>query len=119
MWLLVLRQGWLDGVPESKEVLLGQSKSNVQYIRLDQESQNRAPDPPCRKNSLLEEKEDLVRISNFKAIWIITPIDTQQLLIDYQVVSEPGGLIPDWLVNLAIAKRPYETMISLKRLMEK
>jgi hypothetical protein len=36
--------------------------------------------------------------------------------IEYQVISSAGGLIPSWLVNLAIAKGPLETMVAFKAL---
>ena len=41
------------------------------------------------------------------------------LQIEYKVLSNPGGDIPTWLVNLAITKGPTETMKQLIKMVEK
>jgi hypothetical protein len=65
---------------------------------------------------IVDEKEGIVRIPTFSSTWSIKPIENQQLQIEYQVNSSAGGIIPTWLVNLAVAKGPLETMIAFKAL---
>lgn len=64
------------------------------------------------------EQEGLVRIPLFESSWLITPISQDQVYIDYQAISSPGGDIPVWLVNLAITKGPSETMKRFVELIE-
>ena len=64
--------------------------------------------------AIIEKKEGLVRIPSFSSSWTVTPLNDQLIQVEYQVTSSAGGLIPDWLVNLAVAKGPLETMIAFK-----
>lgn len=65
---------------------------------------------------VIDKKEGLVRIPAFSSSWTVKPLENQLLQIDYLVSSSAGGLIPAWLVNLAVAKGPLETMIAFKSL---
>jgi hypothetical protein len=40
------------------------------------------------------------------------------MLIDYVALSDPGGDIPNWLVNFAISRGPAETMKRFIKLVE-
>ena len=62
--------------------------------------------------------DGFVHISEFESTWEITPQKQGELLVDYKVISNPGGDIPLWLVNLAITKGPKETMKSFIRMVE-
>ncbi len=67
----------------------------------------------------VNENDSYVHINEFESSWTITPLPSGDLHIDYQSRSNPGGDIPVWLVNLAIAKGPYETMKRFVELVEK
>ncbi|MFT6036495.1 MAG: hypothetical protein ACJAT1_001083 [Marivirga sp.] len=67
-------------------------------------------------DEIIDKKNGLVRIPSFSSTWTIKPLETQLIQIEYQVISSAGGLIPSWLVNLAIAKGPLETMVAFKAL---
>jgi hypothetical protein len=67
-------------------------------------------------DEIIDKKNGLVRIPSFSSAWTIKPLETQLIQIEYQVISSAGGLIPSWLVNLAIAKGPLETMVAFKAL---
>jgi hypothetical protein len=67
-------------------------------------------------DNIVAEKNGLVRIPAFSSTWTIKQMGNQLIQIDYQVTSSAGGLIPIWLVNLAVAKGPLETMIAFKAL---
>jgi len=53
---------------------------------------------------------DVVRITVFESTWEISPMPDGQVQINYFAKSNPGGDIPVWLINMAIARGPYETM---------
>ncbi|MFT6868213.1 MAG: hypothetical protein ACJA08_003063 [Cyclobacteriaceae bacterium] len=62
--------------------------------------------------------EEFVHITEFESHWHITPVGNGQLSIDYTALSNPGGDIPIWLVNMAITKGPLETMRRFARQVE-
>ena len=72
------------------------------------------------------QKEDLkaiqpgvVRIKTLEYTWTFTPLDNGMIDIDYEILSEPGGALPAWVVNMAISKGPMETMVRLKKEMKR
>jgi hypothetical protein len=69
------------------------------------------------KNTALP-NDEFVHISEFESRWEITPQKQGMLLVDYTALSNPGGDIPVWLVNLAITKGPKETMKNFIRMVE-
>lgn len=60
------------------------------------------------------DNEEVVRVHHFHGKWIITPVGNQELKIDYSFEVDPGGSIPSWIINLAIAEGPYQTFKNLK-----
>lgn len=67
------------------------------------------------KRDMVGIKKGIVRIQEFDAYWKITQIENGILDIDYVVQTHPGGSLPNWAINLGIAKGPIETMKSLLR----
>lgn len=59
-----------------------------------------------------------VEIPYFKNKWIVTEIAPSTIKIDYEVDTEPGGVIPAWLYNLGVDIGPYNTMHALKTNLE-
>lgn len=56
-----------------------------------------------------------IRITEFDSKYILTPQEDGWVDIVYFLESDPAGKIPAWMINLAIAKGPTETM---KRMFE-
>lgn len=65
-----------------------------------------------------KQNDEYVHISEFESSWKINPLGNDNLQIEYKVLSNPGGDIPTWLVNLAITKGPTETMKQLIKMVE-
>ena len=59
-------------------------------------------------------KEDVVRVPFFEASWLVVP-EGNSLKVTYSLRIDPGGSVPAWLVNLAMAEGPY---VSFKKLKE-
>ncbi len=57
---------------------------------------------------------DMVRITEFKATWTLTPLKKGIVNVEYQLLVNPGGNIPAWIVNLAVVDGPFETTYNLK-----
>ncbi|MDF2437229.1 MAG: lipid-binding domain protein [Bacteroidota bacterium] len=57
--------------------------------------------------------KDHVRITEFRASWTLTPQKDGTVEVVYQLLVNPGGSIPAWLINLAVVDGPFETSLNL------
>lgn len=58
---------------------------------------------------------DVVRIRNANTTWTVHPGQNGWLYVEYVIHSDPGGNLPDWLVNMAIDVGPRETIASMRK----
>ena len=58
----------------------------------------------------------LERIPFSQATWEVTPVSANEIQIDYILKINPGGGIPPWVVNMFIAKAPYESFHNLSKI---
>ncbi|MCS6929606.1 MAG: START domain-containing protein [Saprospiraceae bacterium] len=65
----------------------------------------------------LPEKENVIRIRKAHSKWVIAPIGNEMVRVEYYLYSNPGGSLPDWLVNLALDIGPRETMKKMRSLL--
>lgn len=61
-------------------------------------------------------KDELVRVPFSEARWEVITLNNNDLSIHYFLRIDPGGSVPTWLVNMAMAEGPY---VSFKNLKEK
>jgi hypothetical protein len=66
----------------------------------------------------IPEKEGLVRVRKANVSWTLKPLDGQSTEGTYTLNTDPGGLLPDWTVNLANDTGPVETVQRMKKLLE-
>lgn len=64
---------------------------------------------------LVPNSKELVRISQYKAHWLVTMPAPQTLQIRYQVALDPGGSLPAWMSNMFVTKGPFETFVNLAK----
>jgi len=57
--------------------------------------------------------KNFIRIPDFYSTYTISPLEDGFLNIEYFMKIDPGGLLPVWLINLAVTTGPIETMESL------
>lgn len=62
----------------------------------------------------IPKQKDFVRVPSTHATWIVTPIDKNTLQVRYTLLIDPGGSIPTWIINMALANGPYETFRNIK-----
>jgi START domain len=60
-----------------------------------------------------------VRVIEFKASWKLTPLKGGIVNCEYQLLFNPGGNVPVWLVNVAAIDGPYETTNNMKQFVMK
>ena len=70
------------------------------------------------KPDFMSTVENIVRIPLYESAWTITPTEQNTVEIEYTALTEVGGQIPDWMVNLGLSAGPYETMRGLKNYLE-
>ncbi|MBI3135008.1 MAG: hypothetical protein HYZ14_10085 [Bacteroidetes bacterium] len=54
-----------------------------------------------------------VRMTKGKGFWKLTS-KGEQTVVHYQYLSDPGGSIPAWIINLFIVDNPFNTMKALR-----
>lgn len=62
--------------------------------------------------------EDMVRVEMTETEWIVTPLGNNRARIDYRLISDPGGSIPAFLINIASDFGPYKTMAAFRKRVE-
>jgi ribosome-associated toxin RatA of RatAB toxin-antitoxin module len=60
-----------------------------------------------------------IRVKVFKATWIITPLKGGMVNLEYQLLVDPSGSLPLWLVNLAVVDGPFDTEVNMKEMLMK
>lgn len=60
--------------------------------------------------------DDYLRVEISKGTWIFKKIDDNRIEVVNQFLSDPGGNIPKWIVNMFIVSGPYKTLENLKDL---
>jgi hypothetical protein len=58
----------------------------------------------------------LVRVEKLSGYWKFKPLGNGYVQVTYQVHSEPGGSLPNWLINSGAVDMPFETLKNLKRI---
>jgi hypothetical protein len=61
-----------------------------------------------------------VRMPMLRGHWILIPVEGgKSTMAEYQVFANPGGVLPDWIANLASKTLPRETIAGLRRQVKK
>jgi hypothetical protein len=60
--------------------------------------------------------DDYLRIEISQGSWIFKKIDDNRVEVIHQFMSDPGGNIPKWIVNMFIVSGPYKTLENLKEI---
>lgn len=62
--------------------------------------------------------DDMIRVPLFDASWKIV-VGAVSLSVTYTLRIDPGGMVPAWLANLAMAEGPFVSFKKLKEQLEK
>ncbi|OED74348.1 hypothetical protein A143_14725 [Vibrio splendidus ZS-139] len=71
-----------------------------------------------RPNYRPNEDKSVVRVAHLESRWVLTPLDNNTTHISYQVLSDPGGSIPSWLINMVAVSQPYKTLRGLSEMLD-
>ena len=61
---------------------------------------------------------DRVRVPKMNGLWTFTPLNGGDVLVTYQMHSEPGGYITPELANMAVVDLPYITLLKLRNFLK-
>lgn len=65
-------------------------------------------------SNILPEVNGVVRIIIFRGVWTLSPLKNGMVNVEYQLLLDPGGNIPAWLVNLSAVDGPIENAKAMK-----
>jgi hypothetical protein len=64
-------------------------------------------------------KPGVVRVSDSKGKWVITPLTNDQIKVEYSIHVDPGGDLPSWLVNMFATEGPLKIFRGIKAQLQK
>ncbi len=67
----------------------------------------------------IPEKDGIVRIPKMDGFWKMTPRGNGEVEVINQVLADPGGYLPSWLVNAKVVDDPWEIMQGLEKMAKK
>jgi ribosome-associated toxin RatA of RatAB toxin-antitoxin module len=71
------------------------------------------------KPDYIKEKKNIIRVKRIEGFWQFTPQEDGNVEIVYQVLSDPGGAIPKWLVNSSLVSQPYATLRKMRKVVKR
>ena len=90
-----------------KSVLMVDTKTGTLYVRAREVTAG-YPHAPS----------GLVRMPILRHIMIVTPLDESKSKVHYQVLADPGGSLPTFLVNLFSKKMGVDTIAGLRKMVK-
>ncbi len=91
----------------------------ILHTQLEQDtSTRRVTSTSHSKPEYLPENEGVVRIKSTTTKWTLIPGAGGWVYVEYYINSNPGGNIPDWIVNMAIDMGPRETIKNMRKILQ-
>lgn len=67
---------------------------------------------------VIPERPDLVRIKNYWQEWTMEPAGNGMIHLTLEGSVDPGGIIPDWLINMVITDTPMNIIRKVRKQVE-
>lgn len=64
-------------------------------------------------------QKDVVRMPSASGLFILTPLENNEVKITYQLRAVSGGQIPQWMADLVVVDSPYITLHNLREEIKK
>ena len=64
-------------------------------------------------------RDGVLRIKEFSEQWVLTRKTDNRTALSLQGHADPGGSLPDWIINLFVVKEPHTLVRGIKREVEK
>lgn len=69
--------------------------------------------------AFIAEKKEMVRVQLFNASYQLIPQGNGDVKVIYSLRTDPGGYVPDWLVNWTIVTGPYQSTLKMQDMVKK
>ena len=66
------------------------------------------------KPNLIQKTQGVVRIKKHRTKWKIKEKTPHSVKFEYNISTDPSGILPAWIINLAVTKGPIKTIKSLE-----
>ncbi|MBI4646130.1 MAG: hypothetical protein HY738_05895 [Bacteroidia bacterium] len=70
------------------------------------------------RNDILKENPGIVRMKNVTLAWRLKPLSSGSIEAQYYLKSDPGGIVPDWMLEFFMVTGPYESMLNIKEMIK-
>ena len=67
------------------------------------------------KTPLKGEVEDVVRMPTLRGHYMLKILDYDKTRVEYQIDADPGGMLPDWLIEATSEEIPLNTVVKLRK----
>jgi hypothetical protein len=64
----------------------------------------------------LPEVPGTIRVPKSRGMWKFTPLENNKVEVIFQLHSDPGGSLPEWVANIFVTETPLKAVISLIKL---
>lgn len=55
-----------------------------------------------------------VRVRRAEGLWLLEPVAPERTRVTFQLHLEPGGGVPQWLINAQVVDTPFEALANLR-----
>jgi hypothetical protein len=62
---------------------------------------------------------DRIRVQKAHGSWRLEPIGKDETRVTFMMHLEPGGGVPEWLINLRVVASPYEALTNLRKVVRR
>jgi len=59
-------------------------------------------------------KEGITRVPMSKSTWVVVPVSSNKMKVEYSMNVDPSGSVPAWMMNMVSADGPFESFYTLK-----
>ncbi|UKN01953.1 START domain-containing protein [Paracrocinitomix mangrovi] len=123
---------WFPDVDESAELSRSSYENRVIYYKIDlpwpaddrdivlnytvkNDEEKNETIISMKENLTAKSKVDgVIRMTKTRGFWILKS-NGNKTDIHYQVLADPGGSMPTWLINMFIVDGPYDTIMALRK----
>lgn len=63
-------------------------------------------------------KDDVIRMPKANGFWEFTLVGNGKIGVVYQFLGDPGGSVPDWLVNMFLVDGPFKSLSNMRKIAE-
>lgn len=93
---------------------------NHATMHIDAEKHRMVLEFEAVENAKVPPVKGVVRMPFLRGHWILAPTEKGlKTEVEYQVHANPGGLLPEWLANLASKRLPHDTIAGLRKQVKK